>query len=257
MFMAILRRGVVVGLAGVSLAAVAAGPASAAKPGRDVTCTGTVQNFGEVTGSVPHNVIVPANQACVITKATVGHDVIMEAGSYVGISSTTIRRDVIGHQVGTLETANFEPNPGPVSVGHNLTLTGIQTNSETANGYTICDTTVHHNLVISGTETPFGTVLGDTGLGPEEFCSGGPDIKSEDTIGGRLTVTGNVFGRLDIGNNTITDNTGTTAFGDLGTLDISDNSVGGNATCANNNPTPTGDGPEDGPNKVAHKNNGC
>jgi hypothetical protein len=256
-----LRRAAVLGIATVAVAGVAAGPASAKK--KDVVCTGTLEKLGEVTGSVKHDVIVPPNQVCSINNANVGHDVILEAGSFVGIGSSTIKHSVIGNEVSTLETGNVGPNAGPVSVGHNIELTGIQNNAEHANGYVICDTTIKHDLVIHGTSTPFGTNIGDTGTQSNEFCTGGPKVATpQDSIGHDLVITNNVFGRLDVGNNTIghdlrvENNVGTTAFGDAGTLDVSDNTAGHDALCSGNTPALTPDGPEDGPNH-AKKLNTC
>lgn len=257
MFQARLRRALALGAATAIAAAITAAPASARRG--DVVCHGTLEHIGEVTGNVAHNVIVPENQACVITLASVGHNVILEPGSYVGITSTTIKHSVIGHKVATLETANFEPNAGPVSIGHNLELTGVQENAENANGYVICDTTVNHNVVINDTSTPYGTELGDTATGPENFCSGGPDPNATDKIGGSLLVTDNVFGRLDIAENSITrnmtieNNRGTTAFGDEGTLRVAGNTIGRNATCAANTPELE----KNPPNKVARHDDGC
>jgi hypothetical protein len=248
-----LRRAALVFIGSLALAGVVAGPASAGK--KDVVCKGTLEKLGEVTGSVKHDVIVPANQVCSINNAKVGHDVILEAGSFVGISSSTIKHSVIGKEVSTLETGNVGPNAGPVSVGHDIELTGIQSNAEHANGYVICDTTIKHDLLISGTSTPFGTIIGDTGTASNEFCTGGPMVPTpQDMIGHNLVIKNNVFGRLDVGNNTIRhdliveNNIGTTAFGDAGTLDVSDNAAGHNALCAGNTPALTPDGPEDGPN---------
>ena len=262
-----LRRTLPLAMAIAGLAVVAPGTAFAANGDR--TCGGGPNTFGEITGSVPHDVIVPAGSACDIHVAMIGHDVIIGQNTYVGISSTTVGHDITGNGVSTFETANFAPDPGPVYVGHDITLTGKQNNPDYANGYTICDTTVQHDITISGTSTPYTTEIGDNaavaGEGTEEFCAGGPDTGNPaDFIGHDLVITNNVFGRLDVGDNSINhdmliaNNTATTAFGDVGTMDVSDNKVGHQATCSGNTPPPNpgGDGDGDGPNH-APVNHGC
>lgn len=247
-------------LAAVTAAlALAPGAAFAAKG--DVTCTTDPDvGFGTVTGNVQHDVIVPPNQVCDINNANVGHDVVLKHDAYVGISSTTIGHDIDGDKVSTLELGNTEPGLGPVHVGNDITLKGKQNNTNFPNGYTICDTTVAHDITITGTETPFGTVIGDKGTGPEDFCADAQQPLV--TVGRDIIIKDNVFGRLDIGDNTIgrdlkvIGNTATTEFGDLGTLDVSDNTVGRDAICKDNTPPPNpgGDGDGDGPNSAGRTN---
>jgi hypothetical protein len=255
------------GLGRVLMIALAAGAgaiwlvsAASADKG-DVTCSAAPgEPFGIVTGEVPHDAIVPPNTICDINNAHVGHDVKLGHDSYVGISSTTIDHDIVGKQVSTLELGNTEPGLGPVHVGHDIKLSGAQNNTNFANGYTICDSTIDHDVTIDGTDTPFGTVIGDKGRGPEDFCADA--INPVVSIGHDLMIRDNVFGRLDVGDNTIghdmkiLNNTATTAFGDEGTMDVSDNTVGHDALCSGNNPPPTpgGDGDGDGPNHAGHKN---
>ncbi len=244
----------------VAIAAIWIVSAAQADKG-DVTCTVAPGDpFGVVTGEVPHDLIVPPNTVCDINTAHVGHDVKLGHDSYVGISSTTIDHDIVGTQVSTLELGNTDPGLGPVHVGHDIKLSGKQNNTNFPNGYTICDSTIDHDVTITGTDTPFGTVIGDKGRGPEDFCADAinPLVK----IGHDLVISNNVFGRLDVGDNTIShdmkilDNTATTAFGDLGTMDVSDNTVGHDAVCSGNNPPPNpgGDGDGDGPNHAGHLN---
>lgn len=205
------------------------------------------------------DVIVPPNGFCLLNGATVTHDVIAQHNSFLAVANTTIGHDLNGNQPQELATGAFAGPPGPVTVGHDLSVHG----SDDGNGigYDICDTTVTHDLMIIGT-TSFDEIdIGDKGA--ESFCSAA--VSAPDSVGNNLVASGNRPARLDIGDNkvgadlTVTGNQATGADGGPASIDVSDNQVAYNATCAGNKPPPTpgGDGDGDGPNAVGHHNNGC
>jgi hypothetical protein len=241
----------VTGLGG--LMATAPQSAAAAAAATTVTCTGTYS--GTAT-----NLVVPAGALCILDGATITHNVTVRTDAGLAAENTTIGNDLLANQAGEILTGWGGGNPGPVHVGHDLLITGADpsTSSLNDNGYDICDTTVGHNLAITRTAPNFEIDLGDTGA--QEFCSGA--VSPADTIRNDLVVTGNKAGRIDIGNNSIREdltvraNTATTATGDTGDIDVSDNHVGDEATCTNNSPALSRDGQEDGPN-VAEHNTGC
>jgi hypothetical protein len=218
-------------------------------------CTGTVDYPGMVTGTVA-NVIVPPNNVCILEGATVLRDVFVESNAALGAENSSVGYDVIATRPWEIETGNN----GPFSVGHDFIVSGSDL-QQGDQGYDICDTSIGHDLRITGTGVQYEIEIGDNGAQSNEFCFTSPS--PSDSIGHDLVVSGNTAGKIDVGNNDIghdlmvTGNKVTAATGDTGDIGVDDNTVGYDATCTGNTPAPNQDGPEDGPNSVGGVNDGC
>jgi len=220
-------------------------------------CTGTLDSFGVFTGTTK-DLVVPAGNACAVIGATITHDITVEKGASLGIDNSTVGHDVKGTGAALVEFIGYT---GPINVGHDVTLTGTSPQAQEYGAYDICDTTIGHDLSITGAQLAFEIEVGDVGPQDNEFCSfPGPMPTS---VGHDLTVSNNSTGKVDVGNNsvghdlTVSNNTASTATGDTGDIGVDDNTVNHDATCKGNNPGLTADGPEDGPNHVGHKDDGC
>ena len=216
---------------------------------------GDLQCTGSFSGSAPHDLIVPANGLCIIDSAAIKHDLLVGQNAAVAVENTTIGHDLSATAPQNIETGFGGDNPGPVTIGHDLAISG----SDAPNGiaYDVCDTSVGHDLTVTGTNVPFEIEIGDKGTELTEFCA--LAAQPTDTIGHDLVVSGNQAGRIDIGDNsvghdlTVVGNT-TTPATDVGDLDVSDNTVRHDASCSGNSSPPSKDGPDDGPNHTGGKN---
>jgi hypothetical protein len=224
---------------------------------------GTVVCSGKFSGTA-RNLIVPAGPNCKLQGATITHDVIVEENGFLNAASTTIGHDLIATKPAVVGTGNVNDVPGPVSVGHDVIVTGGLTDQ--FGNHSCCidfsDTEVGHDLRLMDLLVDFEI---DVGLGPDPTVEG-------NTIGHDLVVSGNAtgiccgFGPILVGGNSVghnvrvTDNT--TTGGDFGFISVFENQVGHNAICRGNSPAPTRNTPGQldflgrsvGPDQVKHKN---
>jgi len=215
---------------------------------------GKTQCTGSFTGTTK-DLVVPAGGFCIVDSATIQHDLTIGQNADVAIENTTIGHDLSATAPQAIITGWGGGNPGPVRVGHDLTING--SDAPNGIGYDLCDTTVDHDLQVTNTVIPFEIFIGDKGGTGFDFCE--PALSTSDHVGHDLVVANNRTGRIDVGDNTIghdlrvVNNTASTDT-DLGDIDVSDNSVGHDALCSGNNPPPSKDGPEDGSNHAGHTN---
>lgn len=266
---------------------------AAAAPG-NVTCT-------DVFGSTAYDLTVPAGNFCDLAGATITHDLIVESNAGVGahdgvtvgqdaigqaqsefdatqlaigrdlitteaslfLANTKIGRDLIASEPNTVQTGSacvVECESGPLQVGRNVAISGSLPH---AFAHDICDTTVGHDLRVTGVTVLFGVTIGDTG--PDEGCSTAAGNRGvSNTIGHDLVVTGNTaltnafFGPsgIEVDDNSVGhDLVFSSSTADPGgLLEVADNSVGHDATCAANSLPLSKDGPDDGPNLAGHAN---
>lgn len=218
-----------------------------------VGAPGQTQCNGAFSGTA-YDLVVPANSVCLVNGANITHDLIVEQNAGLAVENTTIGHDLIGHQPQQIETGCCAAlTGGPVSVGHDLRIQG--SDAPNGIGYDICHTTINHDLQITNTNVQDEIDVGDVGPQPDEFCS--YSDSPPDSVGHDLIIDHNTTGSgIDIGNNTV----GQDLIVDHNTagtyIDVSDNTVGHDARCTGDNPPPSKDGPEDGPNQAQH-NNSC
>jgi hypothetical protein len=286
------KRGLV--LASVCAAFLLVGLQSAAATPANVTCTdvfsGTTfdltvpaDNFCELAGAtithdliigsdagafahdgvtVDHDATLQKSAGLEATHIAIGHDVIAEFGSGLLLGDATIGHDLAASQPGSIQIGQAGGSPGPVEVGHDFVISGSPPH---AFAHDICDTTVGHNLRMTGVTVLFGFTIGDTG--PDEGCSPAAGNRGvSNTIGHDLVVSGNTaltnafFGPsgMEVDDNSVGHNlvfSGNTADPG-GLLEVADNRVGHDAICAANSLLLGTDGPDDGPNLAGH-DNGC
>lgn len=225
-------------------------------PGGFARAASATQCTGLFAGTAT-DIIVPAGGFCVLEGATVKHDVTVMQDAVFFADNTTIGHDVIATAPQQFALGYGGVTPGPVTVGHDVVVRG----SDAPNGQyaDVCDTKIGHDLKMTGLVVQEEVEVGDT-----EFCNLAPAPPV--SVGHDATISGNTvgtagFGFVDVGNNTfghdLTVSGNTLQSGSTGWIDISDNTVGHDATCSGNNPPPSKDGPDDGPNAVAHADNGC
>jgi hypothetical protein len=249
-----------------------------------VTCTDA---FGGTTA----NVIVPHDNGCDLSGATVTHDVIVEhdaglfaygltvghdirlaQGDYLELGGTIVGSDVsvgtggevhlerttIGGSLNalaptTVQTSRNGPDTagGPVRIAGDLTITGTPDEDFVFDG--LCSLNVGHDVRIVDRTVNFGIGFGDN-------CSGGqPNTVGHDLVLSNDSAQIGFFGPsvIEVGNNTVGHNlvfTHNTAVVPGGYLEVSDNQVAGNAICEANSPAVGSPEPSDGPNIVAGKN---
>jgi hypothetical protein len=243
-------------VAAAGLLSLAAAQGVAADSGK-TQCTGTLDSPGVFTGTTK-DLVVPAGNFCVVDGATITHDLTVEKGASLGLEDSSVGHDVKGTGAALVEFIGFT---GPISVGHDVTLTGTSPEAQQYGAYDICDAAIGHDLTIKGATVAFEIEVGDNGPQDNEFCSFPTAMPS--SVGHDLEVSNNSAGKVDIGNNsvghdlTVNNNTASTASGDTGDIGVDDNTVNHDATCKGNNPGLTVDGTEDGPNHVGHKDDGC
>ena len=212
----------------------------------------------DVTNStIQNDILMQGQNNGSLATSTVGHDVRVGLGSNLNLALDTIEHDFVASQANDIGTGSTGPPPspsGPTSVGHDFVLNGAPGPQDDGafvfDG--LCDLTVGHDLQITNRWVTLGSRVGDEdGSCPLYSVSVGHDlVESNDTA-----LTG-FFGPspLEIGNTTVANDlivTGNTATGGI---EVSDNHVGGDAMCAGNSPSPSGDGPGDGPNVVGGTN---
>jgi len=158
----IMRRLVLVGLAGLAMA-VMAGPAMATKLPLNVTCpefNSEDKTDSTVFQGKAKNLLVPAGHSCVIWGADVTKNVTVESGGFFGASNSTIGRDLISHSALVIDSGVYYTpggkGPGPVTVGRDVILTGSSDNLD------FCDTTVIRDFSVNGLHNAFELQIGDS-----------------------------------------------------------------------------------------------
>jgi hypothetical protein len=271
------------GLAALAMGVLLVGIQSAAAGNGNVTCR-------DAFAGTATNVIVPHDNGCDLSGATVtrdvivehdaglvayglmvGHDVRLAQGDYLELGGTTVGRDVnvgtggevhlerttIGGSLDalapdTVQTGSNGPDTagGPVRIARDLTIKGTPDSDFAFDG--LCSLNVGHDVRIVDRTVNFGIGFGDNCSGRE------PNTVGHDLILTHDSAVSSFFGPsvIEVGGNTIghdlvfTHNT--TDPG--GYLEVSDNQVAGNAICEANSPAVGSPEPSDGPNIVAGKN---
>jgi hypothetical protein len=218
-------------------------------------------SFGAVDGTrIAHDV----NGSAFLDGAIIGHDLIASPDGGVLAINAIIGHDLIAPSPQDISLGTFQCGPpdcpvGPVKIGHDLVMSG----SDAPNGiiYSVCDTTVGHDLRATGLVS-----------GPRTFTSGAIEIGAGfdcsfalspgDVVGNDLVVTDNQMGfpgdpvtsYIEVGNNrvgrdlTVSRNS---APAPGGFIDVSLNRVGRDAICSDNTPPATA---ALGPNLVGGRN---
>jgi hypothetical protein len=194
--------------------AIFLGPAAVDAGSGDVFCSGFQSD------NVPHNLIVPGGESCVLGNITIGNDVIVGAGAKLW----SFIRFHVGHNIvanGAAQIAIYGgtcPYDWP-TVGHDVILTGAS-----ANANLICGVQIGHNLVIQNSTGTSSWNVGEAGCGPGYGNVVGNDLIVRDNSGSDfVNVTGNTAGH----NLIVKDNTGTTTT-------VNGNSAGNDAKCSGN-----------------------
>jgi len=176
----------------------------------------------------------------------------VQANALLVANNTTVGRDLTASKPFLIQFGYGGSPSGPVKVGRDLKISG----SDAPNGFYIdvCDTTVGRDLRITDSVTQQEIMVGDTG----EFCAGSPS--PPDTIGRDAIITGNTVGTspfnrfVDVGNNSVGRDLTVSGNTAPGFIDVSDNTVSRDANCSANTPSPSKDGPDDGPNSAGRHN---
>ena len=256
---------------------------SAAAGNGNVTCTdvfaGTAtnvivphDNFCDLSGAtVTYDVIVEHDAGLFAEGLTVGHDIRLAQGDFSELGGTTVGHDVtmgrggeihlerttIGGSLDALapdsvQTGGNGPDTpgGPVRIAGDLTINGTPDSDFAFDG--LCSLNVGHDVRIVNRTVNFGIGFGDN-------CSG----RQQNTVGHDLIFSNDsaeigFFGPsvIEVGGNTVghdlvfTHNTADPG----GYLEVSDNQVAGNAICEANSPAVGSPESSDGPNIVAGKN---
>ena len=203
--------------------------------------------------SVGHDIVLTGPGDLELGGATVGHDV-QTVESDIHLERTTIGHDLIAVKPFTVQTGHNEPDSpgGPVRVGHDLSISGTPNGDFLFDG--MCSLTVGHNATIANRTVDAGIGFGDNCVFNGEQAN---------TIGYDLVVTHNsavvgFFGpsSIEVGGNQVGHDlvfTHNSAPGG-GFLEVSDNTVANDAICAYNKPVVGSPEPWDGPNTVGGQN---
>lgn len=272
MFKGMIRRPILLlGITGVAMAA----SAPAAMAGSSFTYCPIFNNTdSSLYQGTAKNLIVPANQACVIYGATITKNVTLEPGSFFAAESSTIGANLISHGAAVIDTGVYYTpggkGPGPVAIGHNVVLTGSSYNLD------FCDTTVGHDFKVNGLKNAFELQIGDTSKNNLDYkegfysCQGGTlsepySLSPPVHIKHNLTITNSTVGLLDVSNDTIGHNL--TVENVVATYDtegleagqgmwVANDTIGRNANCVNLTPA-LASGGIDAAQNTAGKVNNC
>jgi hypothetical protein len=197
--------------------------AAAAAPGT-VTCS------GPFSGTARDLIVTSASGNCIVDGATITHDLIVDENGFVNVFNTAIAHDLIATKPSVVTTGFTEDGGGPVTVGHDLMVSGPLTDQ--FGNHSCCpginDATVGHDLRITDLLVDF-----------ELFVQ-------RDRVGHDLVVSGNTtgiccgFGPIAVGDNNVghdlavTNNTA--PGGDFGWISVFENRVGHGAICSGNSP---------------------
>lgn len=197
----------------------------------------SVQCRGTFSGTAKDLVVTGANVFCNLVGATITHDVFVGENAFLSAADTTIGHDLVGSKPGGIITGYTEDGGGPVKVGHDVLISGALTDQY--GNHSCCpdlnDLTVGHDLRITDLLTDW-----------ELFVHG-------NKVGHDLVVSGNStglccgFGPVDVGDNSVGHDlevtNDTTTGGDYGWISAYENTVGHDATCADNSPTESKNSP--------------
>ena len=265
-----IRRFVLLGLTGAAAFAAATSSATAAG---NVTCQGYDPNDvtdAHVFQGSAANVTVPPGASCVIANANVTGNVTIGSGALFGAINSTIGNDLVSNGAAVVDTGVYSTpggkGPGPVKVGHNITLSGSSYNLD------FCDTTVGNDFVANNLKNAFELQIGDTSMRDLDYtdgfysCNGGTgfSLNPPVRINHDLRVTSSTLGLLDISNDSIGHDL--VVQNDVATYPtqgyvpagqgmwVAADTVGHDANCSGNSPALMSDGPDDTPNVVSHIN---
>jgi hypothetical protein len=269
---------------GALLAVLLVGIQSAAAGNGNVTCTdafaGTAtnvvvphDNFCDLSGAtVTHDVIVEHDAGLFAEGLTVGHDISLAKGDFSELGGTTVGQDVtvgrngeihlerttIGGSLDALapdsvQTGHNGPDTpgGSVRIGRDLTIRGTPDSDFAFDG--LCSLNVGHDVRIVDRSVNFGIGFGDN-------CGGGelPNTVGHDLVFTNDSAVSSFFGPsvIEVGNNTVGHDLVFThnSADPGGYLEVSDNQVAGNAICEANSPAVGSPELQDGPNVVAGRN---
>jgi hypothetical protein len=272
-------------LAALAAGVMLVGIQSAAAGNGDVTCT-------DAFAGTATNVIVPHDNGCDLSGATVTHDVIVEhdaglfaegltvghdirmaqaddlelggttvgndvkvgAGGNIHLERTTIGGSLDALAPDTVQTGRNGPDSpgGPVRIARDLTITGSPGGDFVFDG--MCSLSVGHDVRIVDRTVNLGIGFGDNCA----FVGEEPNTVGHDLVFAHDSAESGFFGpsSIEVGDNTVGHDlvfTHNTAVPG-GYLEVADNHVGGNAICEANSPAVGSPEPFDGPNVVAGKN---
>jgi hypothetical protein len=233
----------------VYLAALVAASPGAAAP--DVTCSTITHSFS----GTANNLTIASGEHCSVAAATITHDLIVKQNASVHVERTTIGNDLVATQPQSVQSGhNSGSSPGgPVSVGHDVRITGTPTGvPESFDG--LCYLTVGHDLRMTNRMVLDGSGIGDNcvahGLKANTIKH---DLVVTDSST-RIGFTGSPAA-IEVGGNQVGHDLvfkGNKAVPGA-RLEVANNVVDHDAVCAANSPAPTWDA-SDGSNVVAHTN---
>ena len=236
-----LKKALVPAAVATALLAIALQPAAAD--------SGPVQCSGTFSGTAKDLVVSGANVFCKLVGATITHDVVVGENAFLTAANTTIGHDLAASKPGGIITGFTEDGGGPVTVGHDVVISGPLTDQY--GNHSCCpninDASIGHDLRFTG-------LLVDFELGAHN-----------DDVGHDLVATDNSAGLwIDVGDNrvghdlVVTGNTGATLG--FGWISAYENVVGHDAVCSVNLPAASRNSQDQfdflgrlvGPNLVGH-----
>jgi predicted outer membrane repeat protein len=209
--------------------------------GHDVLVSGNASGGDFTDSSVGHDFVAGGDDAdATMLRTAIGHDVLLLGqGGELHLESVTIAHDLYASRPQTIQTGHNSPSTpgGPVNIGHDLVIQGSPDNPFVFDGF--CGLNVGNDMRITDRTVNLGI-----GVGPNCAGRGLPT----NTIGRDLTLTGDssVSGALGPSSISVVDNhvgrnlvfSGNTAASG-GALEVSANTVVGDATCSANSPAVT------------------
>jgi hypothetical protein len=218
------------------------------------------------------NLVVPAGHTCQIYGAHITRNVTLESGSFFNAIGSTIGHDLVSNGAAVVYLGVYQTEggkgPGPVVVGHDITLSGSSYNLD------FCDTFVHHNFDVNGLKNAYELQIGDTSQKNLDYvddfysCEGGPEFSLSPPVKIKhdLNITNSSFGLLDVSNDSIGHNL--TVENNIATYDtegylpsgqgmwVANDTIGKRAVCVGNSPALSSAGPDAAQN-TARKLNDC
>lgn len=203
--------------------------------------------------NVGHDISLAQGDFAELGGTTVGHDLTMGRGGEIHLERTTIGGSLDALAPDSVQTGRNGPDSpgGPVRIAGDLTITGTPDSDFAFDG--LCSLNVGHDVKIVNRTVNFGIGFGDN-------CGGGelPNTVGHDLVFTNDSAVSSFFGPspIEVGGNTVGHDlvfTHNTADPG-GYLEVSDNHVAGNAICEANSPAVGSPEPSDGPNIVAGKN---
>jgi hypothetical protein len=213
--------------------------------GHDIVAAGTDSGADITDSSIGYDFLGQGEESGgSILRTTIGHDMqLLGLGGGTHLESVTIGHDFFASKPQTVQTGHNSPNTsgGPVKVGHDFAIEGSPDFPFVFDG--LCNLSVGRDLRITDRTV-------NLGIGVGSHCTA--NGQSPNSIGRDLIVTGNhaasgFFGpsSINVADNSVgrdlvfSNNTAVPG----GTLEVSRNVAGRDATCASNNPAVTVNGP--------------